>query len=146
LVQQNHGFLCDVLFRGLFAFVIAYFKLRHVLNGPAPGSNLLTDALEGLPPTWEGIPLSGARRVRAFALQEQIAVELPPRPNHYPNKSNVLFGHFRRTSRHSHTTPHANNPYRVIYPLGTTFGSSIKRVARATRVSVADRIESQQKP
>ncbi|BBN09534.1 hypothetical protein Mp_4g20520 [Marchantia polymorpha subsp. ruderalis] len=52
----NHGFLRDVLFRGLFAFVIVYFKLRHILNGPAQGSNLLTDALEGegLPPTSHG--------------------------------------------------------------------------------------------
>nr|YP_004927686.1 hypothetical protein TrlaMp38 [Treubia lacunosa]AEH99733.1 hypothetical protein TrlaMp38 [Treubia lacunosa] len=53
---SSHGFLCDVLFRDLFAFVIVYFKLRHILNRPAQGSNLLTDALEGegLPPTWEG--------------------------------------------------------------------------------------------
>lgn len=82
--------------------------------------------------------------LRAFALQEQIAVELPPRPNHYPNKSDVLFGHFRSTSRHSHIPTQINLMYGVIYSLGTTFNSSIKRAARAIRgVSVADRIKSQ---
>lgn len=112
----------------MFAFVIVYFKLRHILNGPAQGSNLLTDALEGegLPPTWEGIPLVLEEYLRAFALQEQIAVELAPIPNHYPRKSDVLFGNFYKTSRHFHTTPHGNKPSRVIYPPGTTFGSSIK--------------------
>lgn len=80
--------------------------------------------------------------LRAFALQEQIAVELPPRPNHDPNKSDVLFGHFRRTSRHSHIPTQINH---LMYgvPLGTTFNSSMKRAARAIRVSVADRIKSQ---
>ncbi|BBN03752.1 hypothetical protein MPTK1_2g26080 [Marchantia polymorpha subsp. ruderalis] len=36
--------------------LFVYFKLRHILNGPAQGSNLLTDALEGegLPPTSHG--------------------------------------------------------------------------------------------
>lgn len=80
--------------------------------------------------------------LRAFALQEQIAVELPPRPNHYPNKSDVLFGHFRRTSRQSHIPTQINLMYGVIYPRGTTFNNSIERAARAIRVSVADRIES----
>jgi hypothetical protein len=69
--------------------------------------------------------------LRAFALQEQIAVELLPRPNHYSNKSDVLFGHFRSTSRHSHILTQINLMYGVIYPLGTTFNSSIKRAARA---------------
>ena len=78
--------------------------------------------------------------LRAFALQEQIAVELPPRPNHYPNKSDVLFGHFRRTSRQSHIPTQINLMYGV--PRGTTFNNSIERAARAIRVSVADRIES----
>ncbi len=80
--------------------------------------------------------------LRAFALQEQIAVELPPRPNHYPNKSDVLFGHFRRTSRQSHIPTQINLMYEVIYPRGTTFNNSIERAARAIRVSVADRIKS----
>lgn len=81
--------------------------------------------------------------LRAFALQEQIAVELPPRPNNYPNKSDVLFGHFRRTSRQSQIPTQINLMYGVIYPRGTTFNSSIGRAGSPGDSAVADRIKFQ---